>query len=131
MGRDTRLQENFTSLLIYLFNISFGVPSKKSPRCSPPHGVPSETEALLLEPSFILHSKSPVYEPFPPPDSRFPSDIKGPYERDAHKVIPRLTKIIRSVIAFISRNTHTDGKYKLLEWPDRSCLLLYVSARIH
>jgi hypothetical protein len=28
--------------------------------------------------------------------------------------------------------THnTDGKDKLLEWPDRSCLLLYVSARIH
>jgi len=26
--------------------------------------------------------------------------------------------------------THTDGKDKLLEWPDRSCLLLYVSARI-
>ena len=28
-------------------------------------------------------------------------------------------------------HTHTDGKDKLLEWPDRSCLLLYVSARIH
>jgi hypothetical protein len=27
--------------------------------------------------------------------------------------------------------TYTDGKDKLLEWPDRSCLLLYVSARIH
>ena len=70
-------------------------------------------------------------------------------------VIPRLTKIIRSGITFISRNvishqpsrvgmsplcdvvssflchTHTDGKDKLLEWPNRSCLLLYVSARIH
>ena len=80
-------------------------------------------------------------------------------------VIPRLTKIIRSGITFVSRNvvirrltsrclerkqpslvggsplcdvvssflchTHTDGKDKLLEWPDRSCLLLYVSARIH
>ena len=87
--------------------------------------------------------------------------------------IPRLTKIIRSGITFVSRNvlsgvsllavsnvnnpvglvglpcvmwsahffvthttlihghTHTDGKDKLLEWPDRSCLLLYVSARIH
>jgi len=69
-------------------------------------------------------------------------------------VIPRLTKIIRSGITFVSRNviphqpsrvggsplcdvistflchTHTDGKDKLLEWPDRSCLLLYVSARI-
>ena len=48
-----------------------------------------------------------------------------------HTVIPRLTKIIRSGITFVSRNTHTDGKDKLLEWPDRSCLLLYVSARIH
>jgi len=46
-------------------------------------------------------------------------------------VIPRLTKILRSGITFVSRNTHTDGKDKLLEWPDRSCLLLYVSARNH
>ena len=70
-------------------------------------------------------------------------------------VIPRLAKIIRSGITFVSRNvislqpsrvggsplcdvvssflchTHTDGKDKLLEWTDRSCLLLYVSARIH
>ena len=46
-------------------------------------------------------------------------------------VIPRLTKIIRSGITFVSRNTYTDGKDKVLEWPDRSCLLLYVSARIH
>jgi len=43
-------------------------------------------------------------------------------------VTPRLTKIIRSGITFVSRNTHTDGKHKLLEWPDRSCLLLYGSA---
>ena len=28
-------------------------------------------------------------------------------------------------------HTHRDGKDKLLEWPDRSCLLLYVSAHIH
>ena len=86
-------------------------------------------------------------------------------------VIPRLTKIIRSGITFVSRNlrqpkqlvirrltsrclerkqpsrvggsplcdvvssflchTHTDGKDKLLEWTNHSCLLLYVSARIH
>jgi hypothetical protein len=87
-------------------------------------------------------------------------------------VIPRLTKIIRSGITFISRNvvkseaayvirhltssclerkqpirvggsplcdvvssflphTHPDGKDKLLEWPDHSCLLLYVSVHIH
>ena len=82
-----------------------------------------------------------------------------------YTVIPRLTKIIRYGITFVSRNviirhltscclerkqpsrvggsplcdvvssflchTHTDGKDKLLEWPDRSCLLLYISARIH
>jgi len=46
-------------------------------------------------------------------------------------VIPRLTKIIRSVITFVCWNTHTDRKDKLLEWPDRSCLLLYVSECIH
>ena len=39
-------------------------------------------------------------------------------------LIPRPTKVIRSGITFVSRN-------ELLEWPDRSCLLLYVSARIH
>jgi hypothetical protein len=31
------------------------------------------------------------------------------------------------VSSFLCR-THTDGKDKLLEWSDRSCLLLYVSA---
>jgi len=35
-----------------------------------------QRDAPFLEPSFIHHSKSQVYEP--PPDSRFPSDIKGP-----------------------------------------------------
>ena len=34
------------------------------------------------------------------------------------------------VSSFLS-HTHTDRKDNLLEWPDRSCLLLYVSARIH
>ena len=48
-----------------------------------------------------------------------------------YKVIPLPTKIIRSGITFVSRNTHTDGKDKLLEWPYHSCLLLHVSARIH
>jgi len=49
----------------------------------------------------------------------------------SYTVIPRLTKIIRSGITFVSRNTYTHGKDRLLEWPDRSCLLLYVSARIY
>ena len=35
------------------------------------------------------------------------------------------------VVSSFLCHTHTDGKDKLLEWPDRSRLLLYVSARIH
>ena len=35
------------------------------------------------------------------------------------------------VVSSFLCHTHTDGKDKLLERPDRSCLLLYVSARIH
>ena len=35
------------------------------------------------------------------------------------------------VVSLFLCHTHTDGKDKLLEWPDRSCLLLYVSERIH
>jgi len=35
------------------------------------------------------------------------------------------------VVSSFLCHTHTDGKDKLLEWPDRSCLLLYVSAHIH
>jgi hypothetical protein len=35
---------------------------------------------MFLEPSFIHHSTSLVYEP--PPDSRFPSDVKGPLWRE-------------------------------------------------
>ena len=54
-----------------------------------------------------------------------------PLDKDEHHshrqqgtVITRLTKIFRSGIAFVSRN-------ELLECSDRSCLLLYASARIH
>jgi len=32
---------------------------------------------------------------------------------------------------FFVTHTHIDGKDKLLECPDRSCLLLYIRARIH
>ena len=46
-----------------LFHISFRVPSKGALPASPPHGVPLERDAPFLEPSFIRHSKSPVYEP--------------------------------------------------------------------
>jgi len=104
--RDTHLQGIFMYLLIYLFispkervslhclqkwgiygnrhhsrallNISFRVPSKGA--LPPSHGVPSERDAMFLEPSFIHHSTSLVYEP--PPDSRFPSDVKGPLWRE-------------------------------------------------
>ena len=35
------------------------------------------------------------------------------------------------VVSSFLCHTHTDGKDKLLEWPDRSCLVLYVSATTH
>jgi len=63
MEKGTHLQGIFTSLLIYLFNISFRVPSKGALPPGPPHGVPLERDVPFLEPSFIQHSKSPVYEP--------------------------------------------------------------------
>jgi hypothetical protein len=63
MERDTSLGGIFTSLLIYLFNISFKVYSKGALPPGPAHGVPSEKDAPFLEPPFIHHSKSPVYEP--------------------------------------------------------------------
>jgi len=106
MERDTHLQGIFTSLLIYsislsespnkrvapmeidahsgtLFNISFGVPSKGALPPGPTHGVPLESDAPFLGPSFIHHSKSLVYDPPPPPpDSRFPLEVKGPLWRE-------------------------------------------------
>jgi len=65
---------------IKFFNISFGVLSKGALLLGPPHGVPSEKDDPFLEPSFIYHPKSPVYDP--PPDSRFPSDINRPLCRE-------------------------------------------------
>jgi hypothetical protein len=35
------------------------------------------------------------------------------------------------VVSSFLCHTYTDGKDKLLEWPDRSCVLLYVRTRIH
>ena len=64
-----------------LINISFRIPNKGALPPDPPHGVPLEREAPFLEPSFIHHSRSLVYEP-PPPVSRFPSDITGPLWRE-------------------------------------------------
>jgi hypothetical protein len=102
---DTRLQDIFTYLFISnalraflhdpqnrgsygkirhsraLVNISFRVPSKGAIRSSP-HVVPSERDAPFLEPYFIHHSKTPVYEP--PPDSRFLLDAKGHLWKDAY-----------------------------------------------
>ena len=51
-----------------LFNISFRVSSNGA------------LPAPILEPSFIHHSKSPVYEP--PLDSWFPLDVKGLLRRE-------------------------------------------------
>ena len=110
MERDIHLQDIFTYLLIYhfiskalrkerpsmfpqsgnpvgkdahsiaLLSIFFGAPSKGTLPPGSPHGVPSETDAPFLDPSFIHHSKSPLYEP--PPDSRLSSDVKGPPWRE-------------------------------------------------
>ena len=63
MVRHTRLKDMFTFLLIYLFNISFAVPSKGALLPDPLRGIPSERHAPFLEPSFIHHSKSSVYKP--------------------------------------------------------------------
>ena len=64
-------------------NISFGVPSKGAVPPGPPHWVPSKRGAPFLEPSFIHHSKSPVYEP--PSWLQVPLGCKGAsMERDAH-----------------------------------------------
>jgi hypothetical protein len=38
---------------------------------------------------------------------------------------------LRDVVSSFLCHTHTDGKDKLLKWPNRSCLLFYVNARIH
>ena len=38
---------------------------------------------------------------------------------------------VSDVVSSFLCHTHTDGKDKLMEWRDRSCLLLYVSARIY
>ena len=61
-------------------NIAFVVPSIGTLAPGPPHGVPLERDVPFLEPSIIHHSKFTVYEP--PPDSRFPSDIKRPLWRE-------------------------------------------------
>ena len=48
---DTCLQGILTYLLIYLFNISFRVPSKGALPPGPPYGIPSERDAPFLEPA--------------------------------------------------------------------------------
>jgi hypothetical protein len=48
---------------IALLKIYFRVPSKEALPPGPPHEVPLERDALFLEPFFIHHSKSLVYEP--------------------------------------------------------------------
>jgi len=104
MERDTPIQGIFTYLLIYLIiskalrkerhsmfpksgapvetdahsrfllNVFFEVSSKGALPPGPLHGVPSERDAL----------QSPWYTSLPPPhpDSRFPSNIKGPLWRE-------------------------------------------------
>ena len=66
-----------------LLNISFGVPSKGVLPPGPSHGIPSQRDAPFLEPSFIHHSSLRYMSPSPPPpDSRFPSGVKGSLWRE-------------------------------------------------
>jgi hypothetical protein len=60
---------------------SFRVPSKRALPPGPSHGVPLEKCALSLEPTFIHHSKSPIYKPSPH-DLKFSLNIKGPLWRE-------------------------------------------------
>jgi hypothetical protein len=92
MERDTRLEDIFRNLLIYLciskalrkerrsmfpkirapieadvhsralINVSFRVPSKGARPPGPSHAVPSERDIPFPEPSFIHHSHCPVYQ---------------------------------------------------------------------
>jgi hypothetical protein len=79
--RDTCLQGIFTSHLVYLFNISFGVTSKGVLPPGPPHGIPWQRDVPFLEPSFIYYLKSPIHEP-PPFWFQVPLGHKGaPTER--------------------------------------------------
>jgi len=51
---------------------------------------------------------------------------------DLYTVILKIYYTLYTIKLKVSlSHTHRDGKDKLLEWPDRSCLLLYGSARIH
>jgi len=82
MERDTCLQGILTFLLIYLFNISFGVSGKGALPPGPTQAVPSERDPI---PRAILHSSFKVPNiRAPPPDSRFPSDTKGPLWSQHH-----------------------------------------------
>jgi len=57
----------------------------------------------------------------------FNQGIKSNVNNPVGLVDPPLCDVVTSFLC----HTHTDGEDKLLEWPDRSCLLLNVSARIH
>jgi len=98
------------------------------------------------EKSFSLwHSGSPSLEgqsdgPLSPSDIQYCTSV---IKSEAAYVMRRLTfcclerkqpsrvggSPLCDVVSSFLCHTHTDGKDKLLEWPDRSCLLLYVSAR--
>ena len=64
MERDTRLQDIFISFLMYLFNVSFGFPSKGALPPGPPHEVPSERGAPV--PIAFPHSSFKVLGIRPP-----------------------------------------------------------------
>jgi hypothetical protein len=59
-----------------LLNISSRSPVQEPSLQALFHAVPTQRVVPFLELSFTYHSQSPVYET--PPDSRFPTDVKGP-----------------------------------------------------
>jgi len=92
------------------------------------------TAPALSVKQFITASRNsnvPVPKRYPVQPPSLVTGISEHFLKYLNTLIPRLTKIICSGITFVSRNTHKGGKDKLVEWPDRSCLLLYVSARVH
>jgi len=83
------METNAHSRVVLNIRVSFEVPSQGALPPGPPHGVPTERDAPFLQPSFIHHSKSPVYKPPPPLLIPGPLERKGaPMERDARVQSP-------------------------------------------
>ena len=71
-----------TSISKALLSISLGVTSKEALPPSSPHRAPSEWDAPSIEPSFIHHSMSVLYEP----PSRFPR-VRVGHNKQSHPTL--------------------------------------------